>query len=170
MALTREKKEQVLKELQEYFKNSGIAIFVSFHGLGVVLSTELRGLMKQAESVYRVAKKTLVKKVLKDSGYSGNLPELGGELAVVFGNGEITLPAKSLLKFGKNHPEIGMLGGVLNSVFLSKEEMLQLAKLPTRDVLLGQFVQVINAPRQQMVGVLQAPIRDFISVLSQINK
>ena len=170
MALTKEKKEEILKELKELVKDAGIVIFVNFHGLTSVLARELRVLMAQANAKYFVAKKTLAKKVFNELEISGEMPEMEGELALVFGSSEITLPTKSLLKFSKGNAGIGLQGGIFEKGFINKETVLKLASLPSREVLIWQFINVINAPKSRLVGVLQAPIRDFVSVLGQISK
>ena len=171
MSLTREKKEQVLKDIKGFLKDSSIVAFVNFHGLTNVLAQELRRLVAKSGAKYFVAKKTLVKKSLGEENYSGETPELEGELGLVFGGEDIVAPVQGLAKFSKEHPEqINILGGVFDGSFMDKIAMSKIANLPTREVLLWQLVNVINAPRQQVVGVLQAPIRDFVSVLKQIKQ
>jgi len=170
MALTREKKEQVLGELKDGLKSSGIVILGNFHGLNTVLAHQLRVLLRELGARYLVAKKTLIKKALDELGISGEMPQLEGEAALVFGGVEVTAPAKSVSKFIKEHPEISFLGGVLEGAYITKAAVSGLAAIPSRDELIAQFIYVINAPRQKMVGVLQAPIRDFISVLGQIKR
>ena len=170
MPLTKEKKEQVLKDLAEKTKDSSVVVFVNFHGLGTTLASEVRNLMRDVEAKYLVVKKTLIKKALGEFDFSGEIPDLKGEVAMVFGKGDVTLPIKPLSDFSKKNEEVTLLGGIVDYEYVGEDVINTLASLPTREVLLGQFVNVINAPRQQTVGVLQAPIRDFISVLKQINK
>ncbi len=169
MPLTKEKKEQVLSELKEQTKNSSVVVFVNFHGLGTSLSSEVRNIMRGVEAKYFVAKKTLIKKALKEFGFSGDLPELKGEVALVFGRGDVTLSIKPLADFSKKHEEISLLGGIVDESFVGEDVIKVLASLPTREVLLSQFVNVINAPRQGLVGVLSGVQRNFINVLSQIK-
>lgn len=170
MPITKQKKSEILDILKKQTSESSIILFVNFHGLNTVLTRELRKLMTGIEAKYLVAKKTLVKKVFSEEKISGNMPELNGEVAVVFGKDDVVLPPKSLAKFSKSHPELSVLGGIMDRIFLGKEDVLRLAKLPSMEILIAQFINVINAPRRQMVGVLQAPIRDFISVLSAVEK
>jgi large subunit ribosomal protein L10 len=170
MPLTKEKKSQVLNEVNDWIKKSNIVIFINFHGLTMELSTKLRALMRGAGARYLVAKKTLIRKVLEQFGFSGEIPELKGEVGMVFGQDEITIPAKSLVKFRKDHPEISILGGIYEKGFIAEGSISKIAALPERDVLIGRFIYMVNAPMRQLVGVLQAPMRDFISVLGQIKK
>jgi large subunit ribosomal protein L10 len=73
-----------------------------------------------------------------------------------------------LSKFIKDHPVINLLGGILEGSFISKNVVAKIASLPAKEILVGQFINVINVPMRQMVGVLQGPIRDFTLVLSEL--
>jgi len=170
MPLTKEKKSQVLKEVSEWARKSNIVIFVNFHGLTMEVSTKLRALMRGVGAKYLVAKKTLIRKALEEFGFSGQMPDLKGEVGMVFGQDEISVPAKSLAKFAKEHPEVSILGGIYEKGFVAMDSVAKIAALPEKDVLIGRFIYMVNAPMRQLVGVLQAPMRDFISVLSQIKK
>ncbi len=170
MAVSKEKKSEILKGLKERLEGAKIVVFVNFHGLNTALTKEIRKLMAIAEAKYLVAKKTLIKKALENFKFSGQIPNLEGETAVIIGRGEATAPVKFLSKFAKAHPELALLGGIFEDSFVDKQTLAAIAKLPAREVLLAQLLGVINAPKQQMVGVLQGPIRNFISILSQIKK
>ena len=146
-----------------------MAVFINFHGLNMVMMRELRKLMRQSEAVYFVAKKTLIRKSMEDFKFGDKMPELGGEVGVVFGQGDAVASVKTIFKFRKSHPELSVLGGVLDKIFVGGLEMEKISKLPSREMLTAQFINVINAPARQMVGVLRAPLRDFISVLKQIK-
>ena len=99
-----------------------------------------------------------------------DLPGLDGEVAVIFGKGDLMAPVKTLAKFGKAHPEIALLGGIFDGGFLGKEGVGRIAKLPSREVLLGQFLGVINAPARGLVGALSGVQRKFVIALSRIKK
>lgn len=170
MALTKQKKEEILKELKDWVKKSKVVIFVNFHGLSNVLVQELRRLIKQADARYLVAKKTLIKKALDEFKFSGNLPDFEGEVALVFGEEDQVAPAKTLQKFSKEHEEIKFLGGILDGSFLEKESIVRLATLPSKEVLIARFLNVINSPRSGLVGVLSGVQRNLLNVLNQIKK
>ncbi len=170
MPLTKQKKEEILKELKGQAEKSDLIVFVNFHGLSTILSRELRSLIKKANSKYFVAKKTLIKRALDGFNFSGEMPKMDGEVALVFGKDDVVEPVKILTGFRKKNPQINLLGGVVEGIFVGKEAMADLAKLPGREVLIAQFLNVISAPTRGLVGVLSGAQRDFVSVLSQINK
>jgi len=170
MAISRQKKEDILSVLKDRLAKAKVVVFVNFHGLTTDLSQKIRRLMRESEAKYFVAKKTLVKKALNEAGLKGDIPDMEGELALVFGTGDAVLPVKNISKFSKEYESITMLGGILDDEYMDKNKVLYLSKLPSKEVLLGQFVGIINAPRQQMVGVLSGVQRNLLNVLSQINK
>ncbi len=170
MAVSREKKSEILKGLKERLEGAKVVIFVNFHGLNTALAKEARKLMASAEAKYLVAKKTLIKKALENFKFAGQMPDFLGEAALIIGRGDAIAPMKALSKFVKAHPELVLLGGVFENSFVDKKTLATIAKLPERKILLTQLLGVINAPKQQMVGVLAGPIRNFISILSQIKK
>ena len=156
--------------LRNQIKESKLVVFVNFHGLNSVLNRELRSIIKKAGAKYFVAKKTLIKRVFGEFGFKGEIPEMEGEVALVFGKDDIVEPVKILSVFKKNNPQINLLGGVIEGLFTGKEAMIRLATLPSREVLIAQFLNVISAPQRGLVGVLSGAQRDFVSVLSQIKK
>lgn len=170
MPVTRQKKEKILDELAERAKKASVVVFVNFHGVSTALSQQVRRLMRKCGASYVVAKRTLIKKAFEQTGsVTGEIPELRGETALVFGEGEIMEPVKSLAQFIKQYPAMTIIGGVFDNGFVDREAMINIAKLPSREILLGQLIGVINGPARRLVGVLQAPMRDFISVLRQIK-
>jgi len=170
MPLTKQKKTEIMKDLKERLKDAKIIVFVNFHGLNTALTRDIKRLLTKAEAKYIVAKKTLIKKVLEEFKFAGEIPELDGEVALVVGKGDAVLPVKEIAKFGKAHPEITFLGGIFEKAFLGKESVAGIAKLPAREVLLAQLLNVISSPQRGLVGALSGVQRKFVIVLSQIKK
>lgn len=156
MAITKEKKVEIISSLTDVIKKSLSLVFVNFHGLSVSNTTALRSKLREDSVGYMVAKKTLVKKVLGDSKIDGDIPVLSGELALAYGEDLIT-PAREVYEFQKAHKgNITILGGVFEGVYKNKEEMTEIASIPTPIVLRGMFVNVINSPIQGLVVALNA--------------
>jgi len=161
MAVTRQKKEATLEKLQGIFKNAATAVFVNFHGLTVGDVSDVRRTLKGEGIGYTVAKKTLIKKALPTSGAEGEMPSLDGEVAVAHipgGDGaDITAPARGIHAFTKKFENrIAILGGIFAGKLLNREEMLEIATIPSMHTLRGMFVNVINAPIQGFVVALKA--------------
>lgn len=169
MPITKSKKEEILSELKENFKKAEFAAFVNFHGLNVSAASELRRLLGGLNTKYLVAKKTLINKAMEDMGFEGNAPSLDGEIAMAFSEDNPVASARALKDFARKN-SIKLAGGVFENKFIGSETVIMLANIPSREVLLGQFVNVINSPIQGFAGTLNGIIRNFASVLSEIAK
>lgn len=155
MAITKAKKQEVLGKLQGIAK-SPAATFVNFHGLTMPESNELRSALRQNGVKYVVAKKTLVKKAFTEAGHSGEIPTLDGELAVAYAD-DLLAPAREVYAFEKKFDKkIAILGGVFDGSFKNKEEMVSIAQIPGKQVLLGMFVNLLNSPIQGIAIALDA--------------
>lgn len=155
MAITKEKKQAVLAKVADALKDAVSVVFVTFKGISVADTSAIRKNLKQDGIGYYVAKKTLVKRALKDAGYAGDLPDLPGELAIAWSNDDATAAARGIHEAGKKHKDaIAILGGVFENRFLDKAGMTAIATIPPVPVLRGMFVNVINAPIQGLVIAL----------------
>jgi large subunit ribosomal protein L10 len=159
MAVSRQKKEESLKTLQGALKDAKVVVFVNFHGLSVSAASELRKSLRAIGATYTVAKKTLIKKALENFGFSGELPNLEGEIAMAVSKEDALAPAKVIKDFGKKNKTMQISGGVFENKFVGTEVVVMLANIPPREVLLAQFVNIINSP-----------IQGFVVALSEIAK
>lgn len=161
MAITREKKAELLKKLKDIVAGATSIAFVHFKGLAVSEASGLRAALKKEGVHYLVTKKTLLKRALSEAKVEGDLPELGGEVAFAYLPGEagddITAPARNLNDFVKQFKgRLVFLGGVVENRFLSKAEIEAVAAIPPMPVLRGMFVNIINSPIQRCAIALQA--------------
>ena len=166
MALTKEKKEEVLKKVGNIINKSDSVVFVNFHGLTVADMSTMRSSLREQGVSYTVAKKTLVRKALKDSSAKGEIPALDGELALAYLNAQegsspdfedsdVVAPARGIFEFIKKYKEnISILGGIFEGLYKNKDEMMEIAAIPPLSVLRGQFVNIINSPIQGLVVAL----------------
>ncbi|MDP7159359.1 MAG: 50S ribosomal protein L10 [Candidatus Pacebacteria bacterium] len=149
MALTKDKKGEILKKLNDIFGNSESAVFVSFKGLKVADTAEMRDALRAEDVGYFVAKKTLIKRVLSEAGLKGEMPELLGETAVAYGT-DLTAPARGVQEFANKFKDnIAISGGVFEGRYMDKAEMTEIASIPSLPTLLGKFVNIINSPIQR---------------------
>ncbi len=171
MALTKEKKEEIIQELKDKKKKQKAMVFVDFSGLGVKDLTNLRNKMKETGCELRVAKKTLIKLVFEDIGpeFAEKIKGLQGEIAVGFGYKDEIQPFKVLGDFSNTNKNIKVLGGVIGKEFLEVEQAIMLSKLPTKQELLARVVGSISAPLSGFVNVLQGNMRGLVYILSTIK-
>ncbi len=156
MAITKEKKSEILAKLESALKEATSVAFVGFSKLSVADASTLRKELKQDGVKYFVAKKTLIRRALTDRGYTGAIPELPGEVAIAWTAGvDTTAPARGVHAFSKKlKGALALLGGVFENAFADAEKITAIATIPPTPVLRGMFVNVINSPIQGLVIAL----------------
>lgn len=155
MAITKEKKTEILSKLDGVKNDSESIVFVKFNGMNVADTTAMRSKLREEGVGYFVAKKTLMKRAF-DKAFKGEIPPLEGEIAVAYSKDAIS-PAQNIKEFASKYKEnIAIVGGVFQGVYKNAEEMTEIASIPPLPVLRGMFVNVINSPIQGLVLGLNA--------------
>jgi len=169
MIKTRTEKKEIIGDLKEKIEKQKIIIFADFAGLKIKDIVDLRKKLKMIDSQLKVAKKTLVQIAFQEEGLKIGVKDLKGEIAFVFGFRDEISPAKIVWQFSQENPNFKILGGVLENKFIEAERVIELAKLPTKEELLGKLVGSISAPISNLINVLEANIKGLIFVLRQIK-
>ena len=139
MAITKTKKEEIVKKVGDIAGKATTLVFANFKGLTVAQQSEMRRSLRAQDISYTVAKKSLLRRAIPQ------MPELEGEIALVSGQDELA-PARELNVFVKK------FGGK----FVTKDEITSIAAIPGMEALRAQFVQLINSPLQRFAVVLAA--------------
>lgn len=159
MAISKDKKKEILADLKEIADNANSVVFVNFHGLKVADSTQVRRKLRSEGVSFFVAKKSLMRKAFDDKKITGTMPELDGELAIAYGV-DLLAPAREVFDFTKKYKDsLSILGGIFEGKYMSKEEMTSIALIPPQKTLYAMFANVINSP-----------IQGFVMALDQIAK
>ncbi len=154
MAITKQKKEEIIERVTGLVKSAKTIVFAEFKGLTVAEQNELRRALRAQNTGYTVAKKTLLRRVLDIAKFGGEAPVLNGEIAIAYSSDELA-PARELAVFVKKFPEhLVFAGGVFGGNYVSASEIRAIAAIPGMDTLRAQFVQLINSPRQHFAIVL----------------
>lgn len=153
MAITKAKKTEILSKLDGIKKDAQSIVFVNFKGFGGKDATAMRAALRKEGVGYVVAKKTLIKRAF-DGAYTGEIPALEGEIAVAY-SADALAPAQKVKEFaGKFKDNLAIVGGVFEGSYKTQSEMIEIASIPSLDVLRGMFAQLINSPRQRFAVVL----------------
>jgi large subunit ribosomal protein L10 len=154
--LLKSKKEEMIKELEGVIKDSKSLVFVNFHGLKVNDETMLRRDLRKSGVGYKVSRKTLLARALKGKA-EGEIPELAGEVAIAYSKDEIASP-REIYNFQKMHKSKGVilniLGGIFQGKFIDSVKMIELAMIPTREVLLSKLAFLLKSPMQRLAIAL----------------
>lgn len=171
MAVTKGKKQEVLKELVENMKNAKSVIFADNHGLSVKDLHSLRGKMREKGVSYKVAKKTLIRLAAKENGYDGIPADvLAGQVGVAFSMEDELSAAKLIHEVAKKNKNLKLLGALFEGKVLSIEETKQLATLPSKEELIAKFIFVIKSPISGFHSVLNNTLAGFVRALDGIAK
>ncbi len=171
MPKTRQQKEQTLAELSQKFSTAKSVVFARYMGLTVADVQELRKELKVEEGEMMVAKKSLIKRMLKDAGSDDSVVDnMESGVAVVFGFKDEVASAKILANFAKTHDVVSFYAGVLEGKTLSGEEVVALSKLPSKQELLAKMVGSMNAPISGLVNVFAGNQRNLMTVLTRISE
>jgi len=147
--LLKSKKEEMIKELEGAIKGSESLVFVNFHGLKVSDETVLRKSLRDEGVNYKVGRKTLLKRALKGKA-EGVIPELSGEVAIAYSKDAISSP-REVYNFQKAHKGVlSILGGIFEGKFVDGAYMMELATIPSREVLLSKIAFLLKSPMQRL--------------------
>lgn len=170
MPKTKQQKQATISSLTEGLKQSKSAVFANFQGLKVSEAEELRKTCRKEGIKVLAAKKTLLKRACQEAALDNINPEVfAGGVASFFGADEVA-PAKLVFNFAKTHEVVKLFGGVLEGKFIDEAMVKSLALLPGKTELLGKMVGTLQAPISGFVNVLAGSLRNFVSVLSNIQK
>lgn len=166
MPATREQKNQVVKNLSEKFEKAKSIVFLGFQGLTVKDDMELRRKLRAENVDYKVAKKTLIKRGLKDmKAEKVDELTLEGPVSVAIGYEDEIVPARIAKEFSKVSDKLKIMGGYMGIKFMTASEMKVLAGLPGKDQLRAQLIGTINAPVAGFVNVLAGNMKGLVTVL-----
>ncbi len=166
--MTRTEKAEAVKILVDKFNKAKAAFLVDFKGMKVEQVTTLRKRLNPVESEIQVVRNTLASKALEQYPQIGKVLSkvLRGTNAIVFAYGDVTASAKVLATFAKDVELLQLKIGVMDNVELDQEKIKYLATLPTKDVLRGQFLGLLQAPMAKFVGTLNAVPSGLVRVLA----
>ena len=151
------KKEEVSK-LAEKMKEAKLILLTDYRGINVEDVTSLRKELRTANAEYKVIKNNITKRALAECGISGLDEQLEGPTAVIMTNEDYLEPTKAIYNFSKNNDFYKIKGGVVEGKVMTAEEIITLAKLPSRQELLSM-----------LAGSLLANISKLAVALDQVK-
>ena len=132
-------KEEEVSALAEKLKNAKIILLTDYRGINVADVTALRTSLRDAKAEYKVIKNNIIKRALDSNGETGLDSLLEGPTAIMMSEEDYLEPLKAIYKFAKDNEFYKIKGGIVEGKVLSTEELITLAKLPSRQELLGML-------------------------------
>lgn len=136
--ILNQKKEEVSK-LAEQMKEAKLILLTDYRGINVTDDTTLRRDLRNAGAKYTIIKNNITKRALAECGIEGLQEKLQGPTAVVLSSEDYLEPSKVIYKFSKDNEYYTIKGGVIDGKVMTSEEIIALAKLPSRETLLSML-------------------------------
>ena len=154
-----DQKKNEVSELAEKIKTAKLVLLADYRGVNVEDITSIRANLRKTNSEYKVIKNNITRRALKECGYEGLDELLEGPTAVLLGYEDYLEPSKVIYKYTKDHDFYKIKGGIIDGKIVSAEEIITLAKLPSREVLIGK-----------LAGALLGTISKLAVALDQVSK
>ena len=164
--MLREKKVQIVSNLADDLSRSTIIIATNYQGLLAKQMAELRNALAKAGVEYHVVKNTLVFRAADQAGKPQLRDIIEGPVALAFGYDDVVNTAKALNQYIKSAAlSLQIVGGLLEDRILLSEEVVSLANLPTREVLISKLIGQLQAPIGTLHNILNLPLQGLLNVL-----
>jgi large subunit ribosomal protein L10 len=167
--MARPEKAAVVESLSDLFKDSRAVVLNDFTGLDVAKLTELRDKCRENGVEYRVIKNTLAIRSIKDTPAEELESFFEGPTALAISRESENLSAKVIAEFAKEYEAPKFKAAIVEGQILDPAALKELAKLPSREVLLSQTMAGIMGPGNGLVSVLQGTLRQFMNVMDAIK-
>ena len=155
--ILNQKKEEVTK-LANKIKEAKLVLLTDYRGINVEDVTGLRADLRKSNTEYSVIKNNITKRALAEAGIEGLEDKLVGPTAVIMSNEDYLEPSKTIYEFTKNNEYYKIKGGVIEGKVMTAEEIVTLAKLPSKETLLSM-----------LAGALLANIQKFAVAIDQVR-
>jgi large subunit ribosomal protein L10 len=164
LAISKQKKNEVIDQYKDWLKNSQAVILVEYTGVNMKDMENIRAKVRESGGEFHVVKNTLAKLALESSGYA--IPEglLENSSAASFAFSDPAATAKALSEASKGLEAIKVKGGYMGAEALSAAQVKALADLPPLPVIRAQLLGVFQAPAGKLVRTIAEPARSLASV------
>lgn len=170
--MKKDAKTTAIAELAEMFGRAKLAILTESAGIPVNQVTALRRQLRAAKAEYRVVKNTLAARASNETTLAGLKDHFKGPLGIVIGYDDPVLPAKVLRDFittEKREEKMRMMVGVLEGKVVQAADLVAVAKLPKKEVLIAMLLSAMQGPARGLVYVLSGLLSKFVRVISAIQ-
>ena len=150
------KKQKVIDEIKGKLDGAKAVVVVDYKGITVSEADTMRKRLREENVDYTVYKNTLVKRAIEGTEFAGLADVLGGPSAIAISKDEATAPARILNVAMKEYKKMEFKGGVIEGQFMDKNAIIELADIPSREVLIAKFMGSIQSPLSKLVRTIQA--------------
>ena len=169
--MNKNEKAEVISEIREVIDNSSAIFLTDYSGINVADISDIRNQFRKEGVRYKVYKNTLFKRALQESGKFEKLADhLEGMTGFAFASDNPVAPAKIIKKYFDTSKKLALKACYIETDYYDGSKLDQLATLPTKTELIASIMGSLNSPASGIVGVINAVVRDLVSVVDQISK
>lgn len=169
-SLKLEEKQQIVADLKERMARAAIAILTDYKGLDVAAVNDLRRKLRAEGVEFQVVKNTLLRCAAEGTEVAALSEFFKGPSAIALSYEDPVAPAKTLTAFAKENKKLELKAGVMGGKLLSVEDLKALSQLPSREVLLGQLLGLLNQVPTSFVRLLAEIPRGLLNVLNALKE
>jgi large subunit ribosomal protein L10 len=166
----RPEKQQEVETLKTKFGAAKGIVLADFTGVTVAEVSALRRKCREARVEYKVIKNTLAKIAARDAALEGLVDHFDGPVAIALSTVDAVAPARVLADFVKSYQKMILKVGYFDGRIYSNAEIVEIANLPSKEVLMARVIGAIEAPISQLIWCIESGLRDVISVIDQAGK
>lgn len=168
--MNRENKAQIIDEVRDRFASAPFVALTDFKGSTVEQMNALRRACEAGGVHYQVVKNTLSKRAIAGTQLEGLSKHFQGNIGVFFAGEDPIAAAKLLRAQVKENAKLTIKAGFFDGDVLDENATLAVADLPSREELLSLLLRTLQEGPRRVLGVLQAPARDLLYLLSNYAK
>jgi len=171
LSLSKDSKKKILQDLKVKLKESRGVVLTDYQGMNVFQISSLRNDLKEKKVEFKVIKNTLMEKASEDLDIKDLTKDLIGCTAIAFSSDDGVAPARYLKEYyKKNKIDLKIKSGLIDGRIFSAEKIMEIASLPSKDVLIAQMINGVKSPLYSLVFILQGPLRGLIYTLESVKK
>lgn len=168
--ITKVKKNEQVAKLRDSFSRSHAVVLTEYKGLTVAEISALRKALKEAGAEYMVVKNTLIEVATNGTPAGKAKDYLKGPTGLAFGYEDPIAVAKKVLEFADKNDKFKVKSGIFDGRVYSADEVREISKLPSRNVLLSMLAGVFQAPASKLAGALNATVAQFAYALESLKQ
>jgi large subunit ribosomal protein L10 len=168
--LSKAAKRKIIDDLASRFHSMPSVFVIEYQGLKVNEMDVLRKKLRQTNTELRVVKNSLLEKASLGTDVERMKDLFSGPTAVAICDGESSAAAKVFIDYGEDFPEIKIKGGIFEGEVVDVSRIERIAKLPSRQELLSEFIGLLSAPMGNLVGVLEQTRSNIVGVLEALKE
>jgi len=164
-----EQKKSIVEDLHERFSKSKVLIVTDYKGLDVTTINALRRKLREVDVEYTVVKNSLMVRAAEDTDVDLIKESFKGPNAIAISYEDPVAPAKVLTDFAKENKKLEIKMGVMDGKVMDASAIQALSALPSKEVLIGQLLSVMNGVPTGLVRALNAVPAGFVNVLQALK-